>query len=103
MRAIKDAFIEIRYILTRVWKRAGKRLLTSYRGHLEDVGQSHRLYMIMTRPGLPTDIYSIHTDDEPDDLPPTDPMVLSDAEWTSFYDGNIFFLFYDNFTQHITQ
>jgi hypothetical protein len=90
MRAIKDAFIGMRDVLTRGWKCAGKRLLTSCRGHLEDVRQSHRLDMIMTRAGLLTDIDSIHTDDELDDLPPTDPMVFSDAEWTAFYDGNIF-------------
>jgi hypothetical protein len=74
-------------------------LLTSYRRHLEDVGQSHRLDMIMTRAGLPTDIDSIHTSDEPDDLPPTDPMVFCDAEWTAFYDGNLLlFWLYGNFT-----
>jgi hypothetical protein len=80
MREIKDAFIGMRDILTRGWKHARKRLLTSRRGHLEDVGQSHQLDMIMTRSNLLTCIYFIHTDDEPDDLPPADPMVFSDAE-----------------------
>jgi hypothetical protein len=93
MRAIKDAFIGMKDVLTRGWKHVGKRLLTSYRGHLEDVGQSHRLDMIMTRAGIPTYIDSIHTDDEPDDLPPSETMVFSDAEWTAFYDGNILFFF----------
>jgi hypothetical protein len=69
MRAIKDAFIVMRDILMKGWKRAGKRLLTFYRGHLEDVRQSHRLDMIMTRADLPTNIDSIHMSDEPDDLP----------------------------------
>jgi hypothetical protein len=97
MRAIKDAFIGMKYVLTRGWKRVGKRLLTSCHGHLEDVGQSHRLDMIMTRVGIPTDIDSILTDDEPDDLLPSETMVFSDAEWTAFYDGNILFFINDIF------
>jgi hypothetical protein len=99
MREIKGVFIGMMNILTRGWKRVGKRLLTSCRGYLEDVGQSHRVDMIMTRAGLPTDIDSIHTSDEPDDLPLTDPMVFSYAEWTAFYDGNLLFIrLYGNFT-----
>jgi hypothetical protein len=89
LRAIKDAFIGMKDIMTRGWKRAGKRLLMSCRGHLEDVGQSHRLDMILTRAGIPTDISSINTDDEPEADPQGPVPTFSDAEWQAFYDGTV--------------
>jgi hypothetical protein len=66
---MNDAFFAIRHVLTRGWKRIRKRILKSCHGHLEDVGQTHQLEVILREVGLPVNVDDISTDDEPDVAP----------------------------------
>jgi hypothetical protein len=75
-----DAFSTIRHVLTRGWKQVGKGILKSCRGHLEDVGQTHQLEVILREAGLPASVDDIFTDDEPDVAPEPEPMHFTDAD-----------------------
>jgi hypothetical protein len=65
--------------------------LKSYHGHLEDVGQTHRLEVILRETGLPANVDDIPTDDEPEVASELQPMHFTDADWYSFYNYGLSF------------
>jgi hypothetical protein len=65
--------------------------LKSCRGYLEDVGQTHRLEVILRVAGLPINVDDIPTDDEPEANPEPRPLHFTDADWYSFYDSSLSF------------
>jgi hypothetical protein len=77
---MKDVFFTIRQVFTREWKRVKNGILKSCRGHLENVGQTHRLDAVLRETGLPTNIDDIPMDDEPDVAPKPERMHFSDAD-----------------------
>jgi hypothetical protein len=58
---------------------------------LENVGQTHRLEVILREAGLPANVDDIPTDDKPEVAPEPEPMHFTDADWYSFYDFGLFF------------
>jgi hypothetical protein len=88
---MRDAFSAIRQVLTRGWKRIGKKILKSCRGYLEDVGQTHWLEVILRVAGLPINFDDIPTDDESEITPEPRSMHFTDADWYSFYDSGLSF------------
>ena len=62
-------------------------MLLSCRGHLDDVGQSHRFTKLMRDAGLPENVEDIPIDD--DDTSPDVSLVCDDTveKWSAAYDG----------------
>jgi hypothetical protein len=58
---------------------------------LEDVGQTHRLEVILRVAGLPINFDDIPTDDELEIAPEPRSMHFTDADWYSFYDSGLSF------------
>jgi hypothetical protein len=87
MRAFRDAALATKQVITKGWKKFGKRMLLSCRGNLEDVGQSHRFTKLMRDAGLPEVVEDIPVDD--DDTSPDVPLVYDDTpeKWSAAYDG----------------
>jgi hypothetical protein len=54
--------------------------LKLYHGHLEDVGQTHRLEVILREVELPVNVDDIPMNDEPDVAPEPEPMHFTDAD-----------------------
>jgi hypothetical protein len=61
------------------------------RGDLKDVGQTHRLEVILREVELPTNVDDIPTYDEPDVAPKPKPMHYTDADWYSFCTASLSF------------
>jgi hypothetical protein len=89
---MNDVFFAIRQVFTRGWKWVGKGILKSCRGHLEDVGQTHRLDVVLKEAGLLINIDDIPTDDESDVAPEPERMHFSDANWYSFCTADLSFI-----------
>jgi hypothetical protein len=81
---MNDAFFVIKQVLTRGWKQVEKGILKSYHGHLDDVGQTHRLEVILREVVLHANVVDIPTDDEPEVAPEPELMHFTDADWYSF-------------------
>jgi hypothetical protein len=77
---MRDAFFAIRHVLMRAWKQVGKGILNSCHGYLEDVGQTHRLDVILREAGLPANVDDIPKDDEPEVALEPRPMHFTDVD-----------------------